>query len=75
VDEWNAGDTGCARFVVELRARMSRVAPGQCLRITARSEGAIADLPAWCRMTGHELVSAEPPVFVVRRKGGEARGR
>jgi hypothetical protein len=28
----------------------------------------IGRLPAWCRMTGHILVSADHPVYVIQRK-------
>jgi tRNA 2-thiouridine synthesizing protein A len=66
-DEWDAGDLGCGELVLELRMRMARLAPGQVLRLIARDPGAPADLPAWCRLTGHTLVSGEHPVYVIRR--------
>jgi len=44
--------------------------PGQTLEVIAQSPGAPADLPAWCRMTGHTLVSADHPAYVTRRKEG-----
>jgi tRNA 2-thiouridine synthesizing protein A len=42
--------------------------PGDELELVARDPGASKDLPAWCRMTGHTLVSAEHPVYVIRRR-------
>jgi tRNA 2-thiouridine synthesizing protein A len=54
--------------VLELRMRLAAMRPGQVLRLVARDPGAPADLPAWCRMTGHALVSAEHPVYLIRRK-------
>jgi tRNA 2-thiouridine synthesizing protein A len=30
------------------------------LKLIARGPGAPADLPAYCRMTGHKLVHADP---------------
>jgi len=66
--EWDAGDMGCGDLVLELRARVERLRPGQILRLVARDPGAPADLPAWCRMTGHTLVSGEHPVYLIRRK-------
>jgi tRNA 2-thiouridine synthesizing protein A len=68
-EQWNAGDLGCARLVFELQARISQLQPGDTLEITANDPGARTDLPAWSRMTGHELVSAEHPVYMIRRKG------
>jgi tRNA 2-thiouridine synthesizing protein A len=67
-DEWDAGDLGCGELVLELRARLDRMRPGDVLRLVARDPGAPADLPAWCRLTGHTLVSAVHPVYHVRRK-------
>jgi len=67
-EEWDAGDLGCGELVLELRLRMASMRPGQVLRLVARDPGAPADLPAWCRMTGHALVSAEHPVYYIRRK-------
>ena len=66
--QWNAGDLGCGELVLELRMRLERMPPGQILVLTARDPGAPADLPAWCRLTGHALVEARHPVYHIRRK-------
>ena len=68
--EWDAGDLGCGELVLELRARLGGLRPGGVLRLVARDPGAPADLPAWCRMTGHTLVSEAHPVYHIRRKEG-----
>ena len=65
---WDAGDLACGDLLVRLRLRMDELAPRQLLRLVARDPGAPADVPAWCRLTGHALVAAEPPVYVIRRK-------
>jgi tRNA 2-thiouridine synthesizing protein A len=46
---------------------MEGVEPGDTLEVITDDAGAPTDLPAWCRMTGHTLVSADPPVYVIRR--------
>jgi tRNA 2-thiouridine synthesizing protein A len=66
--EWDAGDMGCGELVLELRARIEPLAPGRILKLTARDPGAPADIPAWCRMTGHALVSEQHPIYLIRRK-------
>ena len=66
--EWDAGDMGCGDLVLELRARIEPLAPGRVLKLTARDPGAPADIPAWCRMTGHALVSEQHPIYLIRRK-------
>jgi tRNA 2-thiouridine synthesizing protein A len=65
---WDAGDLGCGDLVLRLRFRMQELSPGQVLRLVALDPGAPADLPAWCRLTGHRLLSAEHPVYLIRRK-------
>ena len=66
--EWNAGDLGCGELVLELRTRLQAMAPGAVLRLIARDPGAPADIPAWCRLTGHALVFEQHPVYLIRRK-------
>ena len=57
--DWDAGDLGCGELVIHLRTRL-RAMPGKVLKLTARDPGAPADIPAYCRMTGHQLVREEP---------------
>jgi len=66
--EWDAGDMGCGELVLELYLRLKSMKPGQLLKLTAQDPGAPEDLPAWCRLTGHRLVSSEHPVYWIQRK-------
>ena len=65
---WDAGDLGCGELVLQLRFRIEQLEPGALLRLVALDPGARADLPAWCRLTGHALMAAEHPVYLIRRK-------
>jgi tRNA 2-thiouridine synthesizing protein A len=65
---WDAGEIGCGRLAFALRRELGEVEPGALLEVTTHDPGAPVDLPAWCRMTGHTLVSAEHPVYVIRHK-------
>ena len=67
--EWDAGDLGCGDLVLQLMIRITAMAPGQVLRLVALDPGAPADIPAWCRMTGHTLVEEQPPLYLIRRRG------
>lgn len=67
-ERWDAAETGCGQLVFELHLRLKRMRPGETLEVIAHDPGAPTDLPAWCRMTGHTMVSAKPPVYVIRRK-------
>lgn len=66
--EWDAQDLGCGELVFELRTRVRDLSPGQVLRLRATDAGAPADIPAWCSLTGHHLVSAAPPEYLIRRR-------
>ena len=65
---WNAGDLGCGDLVLQLRMRVEALRPGQALHLVALDPGAPADLPAWCRLTGHRLVVADHPNYLIQRK-------
>jgi tRNA 2-thiouridine synthesizing protein A len=65
---WDAGDLGCGELVLQLKLRLDGMAPGQLMKLVARDPGVPADLPAWCRLTGHRLVAADHPVYLIRRK-------
>lgn len=65
---WDAGDLGCGELVLQLATRLRDLPPGAVLRLTARDRGAPEDIPAWCRMTGHALLRAEHPDYLIRRK-------
>ena len=66
--DWDAGDLACGDLVLQLRFRMEAMAPGHVLRLGALDSGAPEDLPAWCRLTGHTLLAADHPVYLIRRK-------
>lgn len=69
---WDAGDIGCGQLAVGLRREIGAVKCGEALTVVARNEGAAVDVPAWCRVTGHELVSARPPIYVIQKNGHKA---
>ena len=64
---WNAGDAVCGSLIVGLKRQVETLGKGQRLYVTAMSEGACVDIPAWCRVTGHELVEANHPKYVLRK--------
>ena len=65
---WDAGETGCGHLAVGLKRELAHLNAGQCLEVTARNAGAPVDVPAWCRVTGHRLVHAVHPEYVIQRK-------
>ena len=61
---------GCGTLVFELRSRVAELGPDEALEVVAKDPGAQVDIPAWCRMTGHELVSADHPIYLIQPKKG-----
>ena len=58
----------CGELVLKLRLRLKAMLPSQVLLLTAQDPGAPADIPAWCKLTGHSLLDAEHPQYWIQRK-------
>ena len=67
-DAWDAGGMSCGDLVLALRIRLNALAAGSVLQVTATDPAAPLDLPAWCRLTGHRLLEASHPKYVIQRK-------
>lgn len=46
----------CPLPVIRTQSRAESLAPGDTLEIICTDPGALYDIPAWCRMYGHEVV-------------------
>ena len=61
----------CPMPVVKMAKAIKEVEVGQLIEAFATDPGVMADMPAWCRTTGNELVTIEKLDkqfrFVVRR--------
>lgn len=66
---WDGGEMGCGGFIVELRRVLEKLQPGKLAHVCAHGSGAVADIPAWCGMTGHLLVLANHPNYIIQKKG------
>ncbi len=66
---YDAGAKGCAEGPLDDIARvMRRMNSGQTLEVRAAAPSVAGDLPAWCRLAGHELVQHEGEHYLIRRK-------
>lgn len=65
---YDAGDLGCGDLVLELRDNLRALPPDAVLRVVARDPAAPVDLPAWCGLVGHTLLSSDHPHYLIRRK-------
>lgn len=46
----------CPMPVIRTQQRVASLANGDVLEITATDPGVLHDIPAWCRVHGHELI-------------------
>lgn len=69
--EFDAGEMGCGELVYKLWFLLNDMKAGQTIKVTALDRGAPQDMPAWCELTGHQLVRAEHPEYLIRRKADE----
>jgi TusA-related sulfurtransferase len=66
---YDAGARGCAEGPMdEIAGLMRRMASGQTLEVRASDPSVAGDLPAWCRMAGHEFVEQAGDRYLIRRK-------
>jgi TusA-related sulfurtransferase len=66
---YDAGDKGCAEGPMNEIARLMRqLSAGQTLEVHAIDPSVAGDLPAWCRLAGHEFVKQEGDHYLIRRK-------
>lgn len=67
----DAEESGCGDLIVLLMRSVRKIRPGEVLELIARDPGASADIPSWCRLTGHTLLAGpfgEAPTYQIRRK-------
>ncbi len=57
----------CPLPVIELARRVPDVDIGSVVRVLADDPAAAVDIPAWCRLRGHEYVGAVDDGYDVRR--------
>jgi tRNA 2-thiouridine synthesizing protein A len=47
----------CPMPVIRAQNTVARLAPGDTLEVQATDPGALHDIPTWCRVHGHEVLS------------------
>jgi len=76
-DVFDARGRACVELLVPLAARVRAMAPGARIDVLSDDPAARVDLPAWCRMTGNEIVATERAeahtLFRLRRAERRAR--
>ena len=71
----NASGLACPGPILQLKNAIDEVSEGDAVSILATDPGFVADAPAWCHSTGHEMAALEPAeggayrATVVKRSG------
>lgn len=74
----DGGDLDCGSgLLLIIRNAMSPLAPGGVLEVRSREISVREDLPAWCRMVGHDLLASRPgelgsTSYFIRKKSEDA---
>ena len=63
---FDGGETGCGELLLDLFLFAKRQPPGTVVEVRALDPGAPLEIPAWCRLTGHELIESAHPLYLVR---------
>ena len=66
---WDADELGCGGLILGLRRALGPLREHDLLELLACDAGASVDIPAWCRVTGHDLVLAAHPAYIIRKRG------
>lgn len=48
----------CPMPVIKAQNRVAELEPGDILDVVCTDPGAMNDIPAWCRINGHEVIEA-----------------
>jgi tRNA 2-thiouridine synthesizing protein A len=63
----------CPMPVIRAQNRVAELQPGDTLEVHATDPGALHDIPAWCRINGHEVLGtsrAGNEVSIILRVAG-----
>jgi tRNA 2-thiouridine synthesizing protein A len=63
----------CPMPVIRTQQQVERLSPGDLLEVYCTDPGALNDIPAWCRVNGHEVIAtgqSEGEVHLTLRVGG-----
>ena len=68
MDTLDARGLLCPLPVIRVQDRIKKLAAGEVLEVSATDPGTMHDIPAWCRVHGHQVLEAA-------KRGNEFRFR
>ncbi len=73
--ELNARNLLCPMPVIRTQNKMAELRAGDILEVYCSDPGALQDIPAWCRINGHEVLESRAEagdIILVLRAGRSA---
>lgn len=70
----NARRLLCPMPVIKTQDKVASLAPGDTLEVVCTDPGALNDIPAWCRINGHKVLSTrreDDEIIIVVEVGHE----
>ncbi len=69
----DARNTLCPMPVIKTQNKVNELQVGDSLEVTCTDPGALSDIPAWCRINGHQIIdsSENDGVVVINIRVGE----
>jgi len=55
----DARNSLCPMPVIKTQNTVNELKAGDTLEVTSTDPGALNDIPAWCRINGHEIINAK----------------
>lgn len=52
----DARNSLCPMPVIKTQNKVNELQPGDTLEVTSTDPGALNDIPAWCRINGHDII-------------------
>jgi len=68
----NACNMLCPLPVIKTQDKIKELQPGDILEVTCTDPGAINDIPAWCRINGHNVldIKEQNELVIIRIEAG-----
>lgn len=64
---FDGGDTGCGELLLDLLLFMKKQPADSTVKVRALDPGAPLEIPAWCRLTKHELIESNHPIYKIKK--------
>lgn len=69
----DARNSLCPMPVIKTQNKVNELNMGDTLEVTCTDPGALSDIPAWCRINGHEIIDMQEDngIVIINIRVGE----